>query len=120
MRVTKAIIVAAMLGVPAASAVAQDRADPYSNYAIEAGNFTEAETSLRAQLALEPTKPELLLNLAAIYARTNRLDAAQTMYDRAMQAENVSLLLRPDVAQDSHVIARRGMMKLEQQRMASR
>jgi Flp pilus assembly protein TadD len=120
MRALKVIIVAAMLGVPAVSAAAQDRPDPYSHNAIEAGQFAEAETSLRTQLALEPTKPELLINLAAIYARTNRLDAAQTMYDRALAAENVSLLLRPDFAQDSHVIAKRGMMKLERQRMAMR
>jgi Flp pilus assembly protein TadD len=114
------VIVAAMLGVPAASAATQTRNDPYAHDAIEAGNFGEAEASLRAQLALEPSKPELLLNLAAIYARTNRLDAAQTMYDRAMQAENVSLLLKPDVALDSHAIAKRGMAKLERQRMAAR
>lgn len=120
MRKLSLVIVAAMLGVPAVSAAAQTRTDPYAHEAIEAGNFTEAEASLRAQLALEPAKPELLLNLAAIYARTNRLDAAQTLYDRAMQAENVSLLLKPGVALDSHAIAQRGMRQVEQRRVAAR
>ncbi len=120
MQMLKAVIVAAMLGVPAVSAVAQDRNDPYAHDAIENGRFAEAETSLRAQLALEPTKPELLINLAAIYARTNRMDAAQSLYNRALTAENVSLLLKPDVALNSHDIARRGLNKLDQQRMAAR
>jgi Flp pilus assembly protein TadD len=120
MRMVSAFIVAAMLGAPAASVAAQNRTDPYAHDAIEAGSFAEAEASLRAQLALEPAKPELLINLAAIYARTNRLDAAQTMYDRALASENVSLLLKPNVALDSHAIARRGLSRLEQQRVAAR
>jgi Flp pilus assembly protein TadD len=120
MRAFKAIIVAAMLGLPAVSAAAQDRNDPYAHNAIEAGDYTEAESSLRAQLALEPNKPEVLINLAAIYARTNRLDAAQALYQRALSAQDVSLLLKPDVALNSHAIAQRGLRKLDQQRMAAR
>lgn len=120
MRATKLIIVAAMLGVPAASAVAQNRSDPYAHNAIERGEFAEAETSLRAQLALEPAKPELLLNLAAIYARTNRLDQAEQLYSRVMTGEDVSLLLRPDHALGAHAIAERGLRKLDVQRTAAR
>ncbi|WP_033921762.1 tetratricopeptide repeat protein [Sphingomonas sp. 37zxx] len=120
MRVSKLIIVAAMLGVPAASAVAQNRTDPYGHDAIERGQFSEAEASLRAQLALEPAKPELLLNLAAIYARTNRLDQAEVMYQRVIAGEDVSLLLRPDHALGAHAIAQRGLGKLDVQRTAAR
>lgn len=120
MRAYKAIIVAAMLGVPAVSAVAQDRSYQYEHDAIESGRFGEAEAALRSQLALEPTKPELLINLAAIYARTNRLDDAQALYQRALNTEDVSLLLKPDVALNSHEIAHRGLRKLDRLRTAAK
>ncbi|TKD50510.1 tetratricopeptide repeat protein [Sphingomonas baiyangensis] len=120
MRIPHCILVAAMLGAPAVSVAEQVRSDPYGHDAIEAGEFSEAEAALRAQLALEPDKPELLINLAAIYARTNRINEAQAMYARVMATDDVSLLLRPGHALGSHAIAERGLAKLERQRMAVR
>ncbi len=120
MRVLQLAIVAAMLGAPAVSSASQTRSDPYAHDAIERGEFGEAEAGLRAQLALEPTKPELLINLAAIMARTNRADAAQALYQRVLATDDVSLLLRPGQALGSHAIAERGLRKLDQQQMAVR
>jgi cytochrome c-type biogenesis protein CcmH/NrfG len=120
MRVLTVAIVAAMLSVPAVSAASQTRSDPYGHDAIERGEFEEAEAALRAQLALNPNKPELLINLAAIHARTNRADSAQALYQRVLASDDVSLLLRPGHALGSHAIAERGLRKLDQQRMAVR
>ncbi len=115
----KGLVVAAMLVAPLGSAGAQDR-NRFGHDAIEAGQYDEAEAALRADLALNPDMPEALLNLAAIYARTNRADAARALYARVLTAENVSMLLTPTTALDSHAIAERGMRKLATAQMVAR
>ncbi|GAA0728479.1 tetratricopeptide repeat protein [Sphingomonas japonica] len=115
----KVVMAVAAVAAPLGAVAGQDR-NRFGHDAIEAGRYDEAEAMLRADLAINPDMPEALINLAAIYARTNRGDAAQALYARVLATDNVSMLLTPTTALDSHAIAQRGMRKLETARMAAR
>jgi Tfp pilus assembly protein PilF len=96
----------------AAPAVAQLRADPYAHAAIARADFDQAERKLRAAQRVFPDKPEVLLNLAAVLARTGRSDSARALYRRVLANDDVSLLRADRSTVDAHDLARAGLAKL--------
>ncbi len=100
----------AVMGI-ASSANAQDV--QYAHAAITAGNFTSAERSLERETRAGNREPEVLLNLAAVYAMTQRSDAARALYAKVLAGEDASLVLPSARVASAHDVARRGLQMLD-------
>lgn len=106
MRICSMFLVAFMVATPA---LAKDHT---GFTAIAAGNLSQAEATLSAERAIFPRRPEVLLNLAAVYARTDRVAQARTLYNDVLASEPVSLDLANGGATSSHEVAQRGLARL--------
>ncbi len=106
MRKVGMVVVAAMLSSPAFAA------DRTGYTAIAAGNLSQAERTLSAERAIFPRRPEVLLNLAAIYACTNRAAQARALYDDVLAAAPVALEVADGDTMSSHDVAQRGLSRL--------
>jgi len=108
------LVAAAPLAFVAAPAVAQDSSSlqPVSSEAIMAGKYARAEHDLLAELRIHPDRPELLLNLAAVYSQTNRPDEARTLYQRVLSQDDVLMDLAVNKTAGSHAIAQTGLDRL--------
>lgn len=95
--------------IVAAPAVAKDRV---GYQAIAAGSLAQAEQTIDAERAIFPERPELMLNLAAIYARTGRSGQARALYGEVLGREPVAMDLADGSVQSSHLLAQRGLAKL--------
>lgn len=120
MRVVLAsIVLAAPLAlVPAAQA--QVREDPYAKVAIQSGDYATAERKLLAEQKIFPARPEVLLNLAAVYARTGRHAEARELYNRVLTIDPVAMDVADGQVAASHLVAGRGLRLLDTARQASR
>lgn len=117
--VLASIVLAAPLAlVPAAQA--QVREDPYAQAAIQNGDYVQAEHQLLAEQRIFPAKPEVLLNLAAIYAKTGRHAEARAVYNRVLTLDPVAMDVADGQVAPSHLIAGRGLRLLDASRQASR
>ena len=89
---------------------------------IVQGDYSQAEAKLQSELRANPTRPELLLNLAVVYAHTGRTADARRVYAQVLQHDDVKMDLTGNRLIGSHAIAERGMRKLgdEPQFTASR
>lgn len=117
--VLASIVLAAPLAlIPAAHA--QLRADPYAKVAIQAGDYATAEQQLLAERKIFPAKPEVLLNLAAVYSKTGRHAEARTIYDRVLTLDPVAMDVADGQVAPSHLVANRGLRLLDNARQASR
>jgi Flp pilus assembly protein TadD len=94
----------------AGSATAQDA--QYSHAAITSGNLQQAERSLERETRAGSREPEVLLNLAAVYAMTHRADAARTLYTKILAADDASMVLSSSRIASAHDIARQGLRML--------
>lgn len=100
----------AAMGI-AASANAQDARYAYA--AIESGKLPQAERALEREAKAGSREPQVLLNLAAIYAITDRPDAARALYARVLAGEDASLVMPSDRIANAHDVARRGLRMLD-------
>ncbi|MEG8040563.1 tetratricopeptide repeat protein [Sphingomonas sp. LR60] len=98
-----------LVTVAAAPAVAKDRV---GYQAIAAGSLAKAEQTIDAERAIFPDRPELMLNLAAVYARTGREAQARALYGDVLDREPVALDMADGSVRTSHELARVGMMRL--------
>jgi hypothetical protein len=114
MRMPLIALVAAMVSTPA---LASDR---LGQQQIAAGDLHGAEATLVAERKIYPQRPELMLNLAAVYQQTGRTAAAQDLYRQVLDRPDVSLLTPSGGAQSSHLIAERGMARLTPLTLATR
>ena len=108
MRSCGMFVVAAMLASPALAA------DRTGYTAIAAGDLSQAERTLSAERAIFPRRPEVLLNLAAVYARTNRTAQARALYDDVLTAAPVALEVADGGTMSSHDVAQRGLSRLSE------
>lgn len=106
-------LVAALAAVSTAPAYAQERADPYAQSLIARGDYDTAEKRLMAEARIYPDKPEVLINLAAVMARTNRPEKAAQLYARVLAGEDVEMRLAGDRLVMAHQIAATGMSRLK-------
>lgn len=109
----------APLALAAAPAQAQD-GDRVASTEIAKGDFSGAERVLVQELRIHPGRPELLLNLAAVYARTGRQADARTLYRQVLSQDNVLMDLSADRTAGSHAVAVAGLRQLDIQATASR
>jgi len=102
----------------ATPALAQD-GDRTASTAIEQGDFAGAEQTLTQELRIHPDRPELLLNLATVYARTGRKGEARTLYRQVLAQDDVLMDLSADRTAGSHAVAVAGLRRIDDVRTAS-
>lgn len=121
MRTALIVLVAAPLALAAQPAQAQRQSgDPMASAAIARGELTQAERQLAAELRANPGAPELLLNLAAIYAQTGRTADARALYAQVLAQKDVEMDLATDRVAMSHAIANRGLQRVNALQLSSR
>jgi Flp pilus assembly protein TadD len=106
---TKAILTligATMLATPA---IAADRTGYHS---IVAGDYAAAEQTLVTERRIFPRRPELMINLATVYARTGRTSEAAALYRAALTSDEVEMAMPDGAVASSHAVAQRGLEKL--------
>lgn len=113
------IVLAAPLAL-APTAQADTAEGRYAHTTIQRGDYAAAERKLVAEARVFPNRPEVLLNLAAINARTGRHSEARALYHRVLALRPVAMDLVDGQIAPSHLIAGRGMRQLDAARQASR
>jgi Flp pilus assembly protein TadD len=101
-------------------AQAQVRSDPYAAVAIRSGDLATAERQLLNAQRRLPSYPEVMINLAAIYATTGRHAEARALYRRVLAQEAIDLNVSDGQVAPSHLIAERGLRQLDAARQAAR
>ncbi len=104
------------LVVAATPAIAAERTG-YSQ--IAAGNMGAAERSIVAERRIFPDRPELMLNLAAVYRNTGRAAEAKALYAAVLDKPAVALDMPSGAVVSSHDLAQRGLARFAPQ-MATR
>ena len=99
---------AVALGAPVAAG-AQERT-AYTQ--IVSGDFRAAEQQLAAERRIFPQRPELMLNLAAVYGRTSRDRDAAALYNAVLAQPNVEMDVGGDRTAWSHDLAQAGIRRL--------
>lgn len=110
------LLAAAPLLLAALPAAARDPATAE----ISSGDYASAEAKLDAELRVHPGRPELLLNLAAVYLRTGREAQARNLYREVLAQREVLMDLRTEKTAGSHQIAQNGLRQLVSVQSASR
>ncbi len=113
------IVLAAPLAVSPA-VQAQSVEQPNAHLAIAAGDYDHAERQLLAEQRIFPARPEVLLNLAAVYARTGRVAEARALYHRVLALKPVTMDVSNGQIAASHAVAQRGIRLLDAGQMAGR
>lgn len=101
---------AAVMAIAATSASAQDRMGYLS---IAGGDLSAAQATLERERAIFPDRPELMVNLAAVYARTGRTAEARALYADVLDRDAIDLELGNGSTISSHDVARRGLLRLD-------
>jgi len=113
MRVALTLALFAPLAFAAMPAQAQIQdGDRVASAAIAKGDYSGAERMLTQELRIYPNRPELLLNLATVYARTGRQADARALYRRVLDQDDVLMDLSADRIAGSHAIAEAGLRQL--------
>ena len=114
MRGMFSVLLVAAAGM-AAPAMAQDSWPQRTGFQeIAAGNFTAAERTLLEERRTNPNSPELMLNLAAVYAKTGRAADARALYDAVLQEKAIAMDMPSGAILSSHTVARTGLRHLPQ------
>lgn len=110
--VAAALAAAAIVAAPAQAGVTQDAAIHQS---ITSGDLATAESALLPRLRDGEDSPEVLLNLAAVYALTDRPEAAQALYRWVLSERDtvMDLSQREGDTKTAHAIAREGLNRLQ-------
>ena len=87
---------------------------------MSAGAYAQAEKAIEAELRIYPGRPELLLNLATIYARTGRTAEARVLYANVLAQRDVLMDVSADKVVGSHAIATMGLKQIEAVQISSR
>jgi Tfp pilus assembly protein PilF len=101
----------------ATPALARDRT---GYQAIAAGDYASAEKTLVAERRIFPGRPELMINLATVYARTGRVSEAASLYRAALASDSVEMAMPDGDVNSSHAVAQRGLDSLAPITLATR
>ena len=107
------------LGMTAATAPAM-AAERTGFQAISAGNLPMAERQIDAAMRVTPGRPELMLNLAAVYLETGRDAQARALYSAVLRDPAVAMDMPSGAVMSSHDVAMRGLQRLPEQAVATR
>ncbi|MES2442272.1 MAG: tetratricopeptide repeat protein [Pseudomonadota bacterium] len=112
MRFAPCFLLAAPLLAIAAPAHAQEF-ETVASTTIERGDYRTAEKLLTQEVRRHGTRPEFMLNLAAVYVHTGRAAEARALYQQVLARPDVAMELVNESAAGSHAIARAGLRRLE-------
>ncbi|SFP88853.1 tetratricopeptide repeat protein [Sphingomonas rubra] len=111
------ILVALAATAVAGSAQAGER----TGYAaIVAGDLSQAERMLTTERRIFPQRPELMLNLAAVYQQTGRTGAAASLYRDVLAQPAVAMDLPNGSTRSSHAIADAALRRFAPTTLANR
>ena len=110
----------AVLALGLAAATPAFAAERTGFHAIAAGNFPMAERQINAAMRAAPERPELMLNLAAVYLQTERAVEARRLYAAVLDLPAVAMDMPSGAVISSHDVAQRGLQRLPNQDVASR
>jgi Flp pilus assembly protein TadD len=114
MRGVVSVLLVAAAGM-AAPAMAQDSWPQRTGFQeIAAGNFAAAERTLVQERRASPDSPELMLNLAAVYAKTGRTDEARALYASVLEEKAIAMDMPSGAILSSHTVAHTGLRHLPQ------
>lgn len=103
----------AALGSTAAFAEGQAATGSYAATAISAGQLGEAERALKPVSHEDAADPARLINVAAVYARTERYAQARAALARVQSLPAESLDLASGASYSSHVLAKTMLAQLD-------
>ena len=112
------ILTAMAVGTIGASSVMAGERTGYA--AIAAGDLSGAERTLMAERRIYPDRPELMLNLAAIYQQTGREVAAASLYREVLSQPATTMDLPSGATRTSHSIARAALDRFAPTTLATR
>lgn len=98
----------------------QAQENPVASTQIAQGDYAQAESKLLAELRIHPGRPELLLNLAAVYAKTGRAGEARNLYTKVLSRDDVLMDVSADQTAGSHALAQRGLRRLDAVQFSAR
>ena len=107
------LLVAAAVALAAPVQAQAADGDRTGHRAIAARDLPDAERRLVAERRVFPRRPELMLNLAAVYGGTGRAAQARALYADVLAAPPVAMDLASGAVASSHEVATRGMALLE-------
>ncbi len=113
MRIGTKTLLGVALSAVAFAGSAQAQEAQYAHAAITSGKLTQAERDLARDARAGSREPEVLLNLAAVYAMTDRPAEARVLYQRVLGGEDASLVLASSEVASAHAIARKGLGRLD-------
>ena len=87
---------------------------------IARGDYASAERVLVRSLKVDANDPELLLNLATVYARTDRADRAREIYQQVLASPDERLAIGEGETLRAHMLAQSGLNRLSGVSIASR
>jgi hypothetical protein len=105
----------ALIAVPA-----QAQEGSVASAEIARGAWADAEKALVKELRIHPSRPELLLNLAAVYSNTSREAEARALYHQVLSQREVVMDLASERTAGSHAIARTGLRRIETVQLSAR
>ena len=106
--VRRAGLVAAALAIGWTGAASAEE-NRYGYDKIAARDMRAAEQRLDQQRMAEPDEPSVLLNLAWVYKKTGRADAAKALYERVLAEPDVLMALGDGRPASSHMLAMKGL-----------
>ena len=110
------LFVLATLGVATPALAAPSATVDRTGYrAIAAGDLATAEKRIVAERRIFPQRPELMLNLASVYARTGRDSEARALYAAVLARPAVALDLPSGAVASSHDLANLALRRQAQQ-----
>ncbi|WP_213980285.1 tetratricopeptide repeat protein [Sphingomonas sp. dw_22] len=104
-----------LIAIPAQ---AQDSA--VASAQIHSGALDKAEQKLLAGLRADPDRPELLLNLAAVYVQTGRASEARALYSKVLAQDDVLMDISAERTAGSHAIAQTGLKRIDAVQFSAR
>ncbi|RZM12153.1 MAG: tetratricopeptide repeat protein [Sphingomonas sp.] len=111
------MILGVIAGLAAAPAMAGERTGFAS---IRAGDLPSAERMLVAERRIYPNRPELMLNLAAVYQQTGRSMAAASLYRDVLARPAVTMDMPNGAVRSSHQVADQALVNLAPTAIATR
>ncbi|WP_375404028.1 tetratricopeptide repeat protein [uncultured Sphingomonas sp.] len=101
----KHLVSAAVALLPVALSAPIHAKDRTGYRAIATGDFARAERTLVAERRIFPNRPELMINLAAVYLRTGRAAEANALYSKVLTQPATLMELPSGRAVTSHQVA---------------
>ncbi|OYY89987.1 MAG: hypothetical protein B7Y45_09710 [Sphingomonas sp. 28-66-16] len=87
---------------------------------IKQGDLVAAEAIINRERRLFAGDPDLMLNLATVYQRTNRLREARGLYLQILSRPDEQMMIGSDSYASAHALARAALTRLDGAQITSR